>query len=172
MKAGGGTATGWAGFLLTLVLTQMPTARSMAMMEVVTTSMYILHYGMQRAMGGVASMALGCANGLLAYNSSTSATAKLLHKFLPVALIPLAISSYEGPVDLVPLLATGGNLVAYTFTNVLYIRMLKISCSVAWLTYGFLIESSSTITTSIFSMGLTLIAIARQGRGAQSKKNA
>jgi hypothetical protein len=164
--------TGWLGFCLTLCLTQMPTATSMAIMEVVTNAMYIAHYGLQGALGGLASQTIGMLNGLLSYNDE-NATAKMLHKLLPLSLLPLGWLSCEGLVDLVPLLATGLRLFAYQFKSVLRIRLLQVLSSCAWLTYGFLIESSPTITTSVACMALTLIAIARSG-GAESaaKKSA
>ena len=46
--------TGWLGFVLTLAMTQAPTARVMAAMEVMTNSMYLGHFALQGAMGGLA----------------------------------------------------------------------------------------------------------------------
>ena len=82
-------ATGWIALVLSLLLTQMPTARSMAVMQTLTNSTYMMHFWLMGAMGGMNSQLVGVANGLLKYNAETSPTCKTLHKALPLVLIPL-----------------------------------------------------------------------------------
>ena len=158
-------ATGWLGFVLTMAITQMQSPRTMAFMEVVTNSMYIAHFGLLGAMGGLASQTIGFFNGLLSYNSDIP-LCKMLHTLLPAALIPLGALTYEASVDLVPLTAVAIRLLAYQFESMLHIRALQVLSSCAWLSYGWLISSSSVMLTSVSCGGLTLLAMARDSHTA------
>ena len=146
---------GWLGFVLTLAMTQAPTARVMAAMEVMTNSMYLGHFALQGAMGGLASQAIGFLNGILSYRRDDP-ICKGLHRMLPVtipplgsswtepwtahkaprpspatqvALIPLGAFVYEGPPDLLPLLATLIRLLSFMSSSMLHTRLLQVSPS-------------------------------------------
>jgi hypothetical protein len=132
----------------------------MAAMEVVTNSMYLGHFALQGAMGGLASQAIGFLNGILSYRRDDP-LCKALHRMLPVAisvglawdragpcavlcavlltprpspatqvaLLPLGAFVYEGPPDLLPLLATLIRLLSFMSSSMLHTRLLQVSAS-------------------------------------------
>ena len=165
------TASGWVGFAMSLLLTQMPTARSIAVTQTCANLVYFVHFMLLGAVGGAASQVVGMVNGLLKYNAAIPACKKL-QKLLPVVLAPLGYLTCSRALDLLPLAAIGGRMLAFQATDVQTMRWLAIVAMIPWIPYSVAVESNSSLLTCFLSMGLTLLTIVRHSRASRLDKAA
>ena len=59
------SSTGWLGFCLSLLNTQMPTAMLMAITQTINNATYMVHFALVGAWSGLATQVIGMTNGLL-----------------------------------------------------------------------------------------------------------
>ena len=58
-------ASGWIGFCLSLIITQLPTPLSLALAQFANNLTYVIHFSLIGAYSGVATQAIACINALL-----------------------------------------------------------------------------------------------------------
>ena len=153
-------AAGWLGFVLSLLVTQMPTALSMAVTQTLNNATFCLQYALLGAWGGCSTQVIGVTNGVLKIGAEGgSGLCKTLQKFTPFALIPLGAYTYSKPLDLLPLSAVAGRLVSFQATDMFTVRMIQLVALLPWVPYALALEQTSALLTAILSIGLQLLAI-------------
>lgn len=152
-------ATGWIGFCLSLGITMIKKAQTMAFVQACTNFTYLVHYGLQGASGGAASQVVGVLNGVLKYNAATSPLAKTLHTYLPLALIPLGFINVKKALDLLPLIAVGGRLLSYQASSMLKVRIIQAVALTPWFPYAYALNNFATLLTISLSICLGIVSI-------------
>ena len=152
--------TGWVGFCGSLLITQLRTAKALGGAQAINNMLFVIHFALLGAWGGVASQIIGICNGLLKYQSEIPAC-KRIHAYLPLALVPLAAVTYEKPLDILPSLAVAGRLVAFQASNMARTRLGCMIALLPWIPYSLKVGSNSSLVNVCLSMTLQAIAIAR-----------
>ena len=152
--------SGWVGFCLSLLITQMPTARSMAILQAINNFTYVIHFGMLGAWGGLSTQVIGVVNSLLKIGAEGgSSLCSSLQRFTPLALIPLGAYTYKSPLDLLPLSATGGRLLSYQIEDMFRMRLVQLLAYYPWVPYALAYGSNSMLMTALLSIALQLFGI-------------
>ena len=167
-------ATGWLGFLLSLAVTQMPTAMTTATVQMLNNATFCVQYALLGAWSGCSTQAVGVLNATLKIGAEKgSQRAKGLQKVTPFLLVPLGAITYKGPLDLLPLSAVAGRLISFQATDMLTMRLIQLVALLPWLPYAHALGQSSAMLTALLSIVLQLVALVSQhslaelgGRGA------
>ena len=154
------SATGWFGFCLSLLNTQMPTAMLMAITQAVNNATYIVHYALIGAWSGLATQVIAGTNGLLKIGAECgSSTCTTVQKYTPLALIPLGYHTYSKPLDLLPLMAVAVRLFSFSQKNMFTMRMIQLLALSPWVPYAIALDSQSALATAVLSIVLQCLAI-------------
>ena len=153
-------AAGWFGFCLSLLVTQMPTALSMAVVQAMNNATFTLQYALLGAWGGFSTQVIGCTNALLKVGAEFgSSSCKSLQKVTPFALIPLGMYTYSKPLDLLPLSAVAGRLISFQATDMFTMRIMQLLALMPWLPYALALGQASALLTAAASILLQLVAV-------------
>ena len=154
------TFTGWLGFCLSLINTQMPTAMKMATTQALNNATYLLHFALVGAWSGLATQVIALINALLKIGAefgSTSCTN--IQRYTPLVLIPLGWQTYSQPLDLLPLSAVAGRLFSFSLKDMFAMRMMQLLFLTPWIPYAIALDSQSALATAVLSVVLQCIAI-------------
>ena len=154
-------ATGWFGFCLSLLCTQMPTALSMAIVQALNNATFCIQYGLLGAWGGLSTQIIACTNALLkiGVEGGGSGLCKTLQRVMPFLLIPLGAYTYSKPLDLLPLSAAAGRLVSYQMQDMYAMRRLQLVALTPWVPYAIALGQSSSLLTAVVAIVLQAIAL-------------
>ena len=152
--------TGILGVALAIAVTQMPTKNSIALCQAAYSITFLVHFLLSGELGAVGSQLIGLANGALTYYSGNT-VCQQLHKLLPLAIVPLAAATTTTFIDLLPLLAIGGRLVAFQSADVFKMRLIATLSLLPWLPYGVAISSWPVLFDNGMSVVLSIIALVR-----------
>ena len=168
-------ASGWIGFCLSLIITQLPTPFTVALAQFANNLTYVIHFSLIGAYSGVATQAIACINALLKIGAeSGSDKCKTVQRFTPFALLPLGYYTYTKPLDLLPLIAVCGRLISFQATDMLTMRTLQLFALLPWVPYSLALGSSSALMTAALSIVLQCVALwtnhGRQLLGGEKEK--
>ena len=164
-------AAGWTGFCLSLLVTQMQTARSMAVTQALNNATFCLQYALLGAWGGFSTQVIGCTNSLLKIGAEGgSSLCQSLQRFTPFALIPLGAYTYSKPLDLLPLVAVAGRLISFQATDLQTTRLIQLVALLPWIPYAVALDQSSALLTAVLSIVLQLYAIWNSRAKAAAQK--
>ena len=164
------TSTGWLGFVLSLILTQVPTAMSMAVVQALNNAIYITHFALVGAYSGMATQVIACTNALLKIGAVCGSGACITaQKYTPLALIPLGYYTYSKPLDLLPLSAVAGRLFSFSQKDMFTTRMIQLLALTPWVPYAIALGSQSALATGVLSIVLQCLAIYANHFSAASK---
>ena len=167
------SSTGWLGFMLSLINTQMPTAMSMAITQTMNNATYVVHFALVGAWSGLATQIIALTNGFLKIGAeSGSSICTMLQRFTPLALLPLGYATYKQPLDLLPLVAVAGRLFSFSQKDMFTVRMIQLLALMPWVPYALALGSMSALATAVLSIVLQCIAIWTNHYSAGSKKAA
>ena len=162
--------TGWLGFCLSLLNTQMPTAMKMAITQAINNATYVIHFALVGAWSGLATQVIAMTNGLLKIGAELgSELCTTVQKYTPLALIPLGWHTYSKPLDLLPLCAVAGRLFSFSQKDMLTVRMIQLMALTPWVPYAVALESESALATAVLSIVLQCLAIWTNHYSAASK---
>ena len=153
-------ALGWFGFCLSLLVTQMPTALSMAIVQTLNNLTFTLQYALLGAWGGFSTQVIAATNGILKIGAENGFGAcKTLQRFTPLALIPLGAATFKGPMDLLPLSAVAGRLFSFQLSDMFSMRLVQLLALLPWVPYAFMLDNFAALLTAFLSIALQLFAI-------------
>jgi hypothetical protein len=164
------SSTGWLGFCLSLLNTQMPTAMLMAITQTINNATYVVHFALVGAWSGLATQVIAMTNGLLKIGAECgSELCTTVQKYTPLALIPLGWHTYSKPLDLLPLCAVAGRLFSFSQKDMFTVRLIQLLALIPWVPYAVALGSQSALATAVLSIVLQCIAIYTNHYSAASK---
>ena len=153
-------ALGWLGFCLSLVVTQMPTALSMAIVQTCNNVTFTFQYALMGAWGGFSTQVIAATNGFLKIGAENGVGAcKTLQRFTPLALVPLAAATYKSPMDLLPLSAVAGRLFSFQLSDMFAMRLVQLLALLPWVPYAMILNNFAALLTALLSIALQIFAI-------------
>lgn len=154
-------ASGWLGFCMSLLNTQMSSAWSMAFVQLCTNATYAWHYILIGAWSGFITQLLGVITSILKLLEEGRPTCKSLQFYVPFVLIPLGAYTYQRPLDLLPMSAVAGRLASFQASDMRTMRLVRLVSSTPWVPYAIALESYSALSTGVVSITLQLLTIIR-----------
>ena len=112
------------------------------------------------AVPGAATQIVGMLNGLLKYNSD-SPMATTLQKWLPLTLAPLGMITCKKALDVLPLAAICGRMLAFRATDEFVMRLLLPAALLPWIPYSVALGSYSSLLAALLSIALGVVALLR-----------
>ena len=153
---------GWLGFVSYLAAACASTKRAMAVVGLLSSVCYMLHYVFLGALGAAWATSGSVTNNLLAgWASSGSAVAKSVQRCIGYAYcLILAQTIFRGHFwDALPLVGSVTTTVAMQQENMIHLRMLRIAAQLPWLPYALHVGPPSTLASGLLFIGINAVAL-------------
>ena len=163
--------TGWLGFCLSLLVTQMPTTFSMALVQTMNNATYGVQYAFLGAWSGCATQAIAVTNGILKLGVEFGMSkCKTVQQFTPYALVPLFAYTYSKPLDLLPFMAVALRLISLQAADASTARLIALAASTPWIPYCLALGQMQTLLAAVLAIGLQLLTIWRHSGSPATKR--